>query len=152
MTEQRLAGEGTCAVKADVATVWTSLLDPQVLGELIPGTDRVEQDGDRYEAWLSYGTGQIRARYHAQLSVSDLVPNQSLTLAGHSKGALGWGNARSLVSLAARRNGTVITWRYEGHVGGPVALLGGFVLRAGGRLFVGRFFAAFAARLARPGV
>lgn len=149
MSEQTLEGHGTADIAAAPDVVWSALLDPDVLHALIPGTERVDRDGDRYEAWLSYGAGRMQARYHVALMVAELTPPASLSLSGHSEGKLGWGRATAVVTLQALPAGrTKIGWRYEGVIGGPVAMLGGFVLRSAARVFVGRFFQRLDKRLA----
>ncbi len=148
MSEQRLTGEGSCDVGAPPGLVWLTLLDPETLRALIPGTDSVERIGDRYVASLSYGAGRIRALYRVELVLSDPIPPSTLALSGHSEGRLGWGRATAFVALEPAAPGrTTITWRYEGVIGGPVSLLGGLVLRSAARVFVGRFFSALAQRL-----
>ena len=145
----RLTGKGVCEVEATPDVVWSALLDPAVLAALIPGTDCVERDGDRYEASLSYGAGRVRAHYHVGLVVSDLVPPATLSLAGQSEGRLGWGKATATVTLESVAPGrTTIRWEYDGVIGGSVALLGSLVLRSAARVFVGRFFDRLAQRLA----
>ena len=148
MSGQALTGEGSCDVGAPPGLVWLTLLDPETLRTLIPGTDSVERLGDRYVASLSYGAGRIRARYRVELVLSGPVPPGPLALSGHSEGRLGWGRANAAVALEPAEAGrTTITWRYEGVIGGPVSLLGGLVLRSAARVFVGRFFSALARRL-----
>ena len=152
MSQQALTGKGVCEVEAAPEVVWSELLDPQVLAALIPGTERVVRDGDRYEALLSYGAGRVRAQYNVDLVVSDLMPPDALSLAGQSEGRLGWGKARAVVTLESSAPGrTTIRWEYDGTIGGPVALLGGLVLRSAARVFVGRFFDRLARRLAAAG-
>lgn len=149
MSRQALTGKGICEVEAAPDVVWSELLNPEVLAALIPGTERVERDGDRYEASLSYGAGRVRAHYHVDLLVSDLMPPAALSLAGQSEGRLGWGKAQATVTLESSAPGqTTIRWEYDGIIGGPVALLGGLVLRSAARVFVGRFFERLARRLA----
>lgn len=138
-------------VSASRGEVWSALLDPKVLHQLIPAADRVEQlDGDRYRAELSFGVGRVRGRYSVGLRLSNVVTPQALDLAGQSSGLLGGGSAVAHVELTEIGGFcTGIAWTYDGVVTGPVAMAGPMVLQASSRLFVKRFFAAFAHHVLR---
>ena len=111
---------------------------------------RQVQDGDRYCAELSFGVGRVRGRYNAGLQLSNVVTLQALDLVGRSSGLLGSGSA--VVHVELTQIGDVCTgiaWTYNGVVTGPVAMAGSVVLQASSRVFVERFFAAFAHHVVR---
>lgn len=57
--------------------VFDTLLDPATLAAIIPGCHTLELAGENcYRADVTVGVGMIRARFAAQVSLSDLVPQQ----------------------------------------------------------------------------
>ena len=70
-----LTGTGAVTVRADVGTVWSALLDPVSLARIIPGCHRLDLvAGNRYRADVSIGIGVVKARFSAEVELSDLVP------------------------------------------------------------------------------
>jgi len=78
--------------------------------------------------------------------LSDLEPPRSVTLSGSADGALGFGEARGVVTLTEEGGATRVAWRYDAAIGGKVASIGGRLLDGAARVIIGRFFAALAVR------
>lgn len=147
MPERRLAGEGRVRVPAPPLAVLDVLLRPDALACLVPGAEAVEQpEPGLYSATLRIGVGRLAGCYRAELRLHLLDPSRALRVSGSSAGLFGHGTAAGQVSLRALPSGgTLVSWRYEGTVGGPVTLAGSLPLRVATRVFIGRFFAALAA-------
>src|SRR5690606_17691703 len=74
-------------IKADVATVWAAILDPDVLKACVPGCESISgtpQDG--FEAVVVQKVGPVKARFTGVVTLSDMVENESLRIAGEGKG------------------------------------------------------------------
>ena len=98
---------------------------------------------------MSFGVGRVRDRYDLRLRLSDVVAPRALDLAGQANGWLGGGRATAHVELTEAGPGrTSVAWNYDGVVTGPVALASKALLGATSRLFVQRFFTAFARHIA----
>ncbi len=131
---------------ATPAAIWSALLDPAVLAELIPGAEQVEEHAPgAYRARLCFGVGRLRGAYATRLALSNTAAPHALDLAGNSTGRFGEGWAKAHVTLAGPADGpTRITWSYEGGVSGLVSYAGRPVLQLAGHLFVDRFFQSLA--------
>ena len=148
-----LHGDGTVTIAAAPEKVWAMLLDPAVLGAVIPGCHAIERVSESaFRAEVSIGVGPVRGRYRAEIALSELDPPRGATLAGTIAGALGTGEGRGRVLLAAdEAGGTRLTYSYEARAGGKVAAIGARMLDGAGRVIIAQFFRALAARAAPPG-
>ena len=74
-------------IKADRATVWAALLSPEVLKECVPGAQEVTgTPEDGFEATVTQKVGPVKATFKGQVTLSDMVEPDSLTLSGEGKG------------------------------------------------------------------
>ena len=114
MTDQR-------QIQADPATVYAALLDPAVLKECVPGAQEVEGNPtDGYTAKVVQKVGPVKATFTGQVTMSDLVENEKLTIQGEGKGgAAGFAKGGADVTLSATEDGgTLLTYDVEANVGG----------------------------------
>ena len=148
MPKQRITGTGQALIPAEPQTVWNALLDPATLAAIIPGARNVEQLAPmHFRATLSLGVGPFRADYGASLQLAGERPT-NFELKGASRGTLGWGEGTGTVTLRPRTPGnTIIEWRYQGFINGPVTLAGSAILGAATKIFVTRFFTTLATHL-----
>ena len=138
-----LSGGGDTFVPVAPAEVWRMLLDPDSLARVIPGCHALEQTGENaYQAVVDAGVGPIRGRFEANVRLSDLVAEESLALSGEMLGPLGSSSGTGTVTLAPKENGTAVSYRYEVHVAGKVAAVGGRMLDGAARIVIGQFFEA----------
>jgi 2-furoyl-CoA dehydrogenase large subunit len=84
----------------------------------------------------------VRGRFEANIRLSDLVEGESLGLSGEMLGPLGSSSGTGTVKLAAKDGGTAVGYRYDVHVAGKVAAVGGRMLDGAARILVGQFFEA----------
>ena len=107
--------------------VWTLLLDPDVLKNVMPGAQQLERiGGDRYSGVMKVGIGPISAAEFAlSVALEDQVPPERYTMRVDARGALGFVAGTARVSLATRLDGTTeMTYRAELQVGGTIAAIG----------------------------
>jgi 2-furoyl-CoA dehydrogenase large subunit len=146
-----LQGEGSRTVPASPEQVWTILLDPKELAALLPGCDALDLAGpNAYRAEVVVGIGPVRARYVAEVELTDLDPPRALTLSGRGSSALGFGEGSGHVTLEATADGTRVVYRYDAAVGGKVAAVGGRMLDSATRMLIGQFFDRLIARAGGP--
>ena len=77
----------TREIQADPAIVYAALQDPKVLKTCIAGATEVTgtpQDG--YTATVVQKVGPVRATFKGHVTMSDMVENRSMKLAGEGKG------------------------------------------------------------------
>src|SRR6056297_1796153 len=108
----------TREIKADRATVWAALLSPEVLQECVPGAQDVTGSPEEgFEATVTQKVGPVKATFKGQVTVSDLVPNESLKLSGEGKGgAAGFAKGGATVRLEAIEGGTRLSYDVEAKV------------------------------------
>jgi 2-furoyl-CoA dehydrogenase large subunit len=140
-----LFGDGSARVAAPRQQVWDMLLDPATLQRVIPGAHEVVRVTEhQFRADATVGIGPVRGRYRVEVALSDLVPPQSLTLAGRGDGPLGFGHGSAAVTLDEDGGGTIVRYRYEAEAGGKAAAIGGRLLDGAARALIAQFFAALA--------
>jgi 2-furoyl-CoA dehydrogenase large subunit len=141
-----LHGSGQTQVSAPPETIWRMLLDPTTLAAIIPGSHGVERlSNTHFRAEVTLGVGPVSGRYKADITLSDLVPPQSVTLTGVVTGALGDGRGSGRITLNPTYDGgTRLAYDYDAAIGGKVAAIGGRLLDGAAKVVIRQFFAALA--------
>lgn len=153
-----LTASGEVELAATPEDVFRVLLDPRALAQVIPGCHALERVGDnRYRADVTVGVGMVKARYAAEIELSELDPPRSLRLAGSGLSTLGAARGSGVVRLVPTGAGTRLSYDYSAEVSGKVAAVGGRMLEGAARIVLKQLFeqlgrqAAGAAPSAREG-
>ena len=73
-------------IKADPATVYAALLDPEVLKACVPGTQELTGSPEEgYEAVVVQKVGPVKATFKGEVTMTDMVPNEKLTISGEGR-------------------------------------------------------------------
>ena len=138
LTDERL-------IKADPATVWAAILDPEVLRACIPGCESLTGSvADGFEAVVSQKVGPVSARFTGLVTLSDVVAPRSLTISGEGKGGVaGFAKGGASVTLEPEGDGTKLTYSAEAKVGGKIAQLGSRIIDSFARKLADEFFQRF---------
>lgn len=133
---------GTIAIGAAPDAVYAALLEPEVLKACVPGATEVAGSPETgFEATVVQRVGPVKATFKGQVSLSDLVPGQGLTIAGEGKGgAAGFAKGGATVSLAPTDEGTELTYDVEAKVGGKLAQLGSRIIDGFAKKMADQFF------------
>lgn len=131
-------------IQADPATVFAALLDAEVLKACVSGAQEVEgnpQEG--YTATVVQKVGPVKATFKGQVTMSDMVENQSLTISGEGKGgAAGFAKGGASVTLSPTDGGgTLLAYEVEAKVGGKLAQLGSRLIDGFAKKMADQFFA-----------
>jgi 2-furoyl-CoA dehydrogenase large subunit len=136
-----LAAKGEVRLAAAPEAVFAVLLDPAALAKVIPGCNALVQIGqNRYRADVTVGVGMIKARYAAEVALSELDPPRSLRLAGSGLSAVGSASGSGLVSLEAADGGTLLRYDYAAEVSGKVAAVGSRMLEGAAKIVLNQLF------------
>ena len=147
-----LAGAGSIDVAAPPEAVFGVLVDPLALAEVIPGCRELHPIAEhRYRADVTMRVGPIKARYDAEIALSDLDPPRALRVSGKGVGALGAAEGWSRVTLEPRGAGTHLRYEYEATVSGKAAAAGGRMLEQGATVVLRQLFERFGRRAAQGG-
>lgn len=136
-----LSMSGAVDLAAPPEAVYRVLLDSLQLAKVIPGCHALERIGEnRYRADVTLGVGLIKARYAAEVELSELEPPRSLRLAGRGAGSLGTAEGSGKVTLEPREGGTHLSYEYRVAIGGKIAAVGSRMLEGASRIVLGQLF------------
>jgi 2-furoyl-CoA dehydrogenase large subunit len=136
-----LAMAGSVDLPATPEQVYAVLLDPDALVKVIPGCHALERIGEnRYRADVTIGIGLVKARYSAQISLSDLDPPHALSLGGKGVSSLGSAEGAGRITLEAIASGTRLSYDYSAAVSGKVAAVGGRMLEGAAKVVLRQLF------------
>jgi hypothetical protein len=132
-------------IKADPATVWAAILDPEVLKACVPGCESMTGNpSDGFEAVVVQKVGPVKARFAGSVTLTDMIEPTSLTISGEGKGGVaGFAKGGAQVTLAPEGGGTRLSYVVEASVGGKIAQLGSRIIDGFARKMADDFFARF---------
>lgn len=130
---------------------WDALNDPEVLKLCIPGCDKVEPSGEhQYSVAMALKIGPVSAKFAGKITLSDIVPPESYTIAfDGSGGVAGFGKGSAqvrLVSLpadAAGQDSCELHYTVQATVGGKIAQLGQRLIDGAAKSMAEDFFKRF---------
>ncbi len=143
-----LHGSGSVMVQSDPATAWSALLSEDKLRQAIPGCRSLTRTGaNQYAASVVLGVGPVRGSFDAKVGLFELDEPRSAVLRGDLSGALGAASGEGRLTLSPLQGGCRIDYRYDIHLTGRVAMIGGRMIDGAARALIGEFFRRFAISL-----
>src|SRR6516165_7615229 len=141
---------GEFRIPAPRQRVWEGLNDPQVLKECIPGCQTIEKVSDtEFTAKVLAQVGPVKANFAGKVTLSDLDPPQSYTIAGEGSGGVaGFAKGSAKVNLAEDGVATLLHYAVQAHVGGKLAQIGSRLIDSVARKMAENFFTRFVAAVA----
>jgi len=142
----------TRQIAAAPADVYAALLNPEVLKACVPGATEVSGDPENgFEATVVQKVGPVKATFKGQVSLSDMVENESLTITGEGKGgAAGFAKGGAEVRMSASDGGTELSYDVEAKVGGKLAQLGSRIIDGFAKRMADQFFSNLQETLEGP--
>ncbi|WP_245961253.1 molybdopterin cofactor-binding domain-containing protein [Neopusillimonas maritima] len=132
---------GSVDLEAPPQQVYDVLLDPQALARVVPGCHSLTQVADNhYQAEVTLGVGLVKARYVAEIRLSELDPPHSLSLGGSGVSSLGSAEGEGRVRLEPHEGGTRLHYDYGVSVNGKVAAVGSRMLEGAARIVLRQLF------------
>ncbi|MCE2747853.1 MAG: carbon monoxide dehydrogenase subunit G [Rhodobacter sp.] len=131
--------------KADPATVWAAILNPEILMACVPGCESMTGTAETgFEAVVVQKVGPVKARFTGVVTLSDMVPGQSLRISGEGKGGpAGFARGGANVTFSEIPGGTRLSYDVEASVGGKLAQLGSRLIDGFARKMADDFFERF---------
>jgi carbon monoxide dehydrogenase subunit G len=141
---------GEFRIPAPRQRVWEGLNDPQILKECIPGCQTIEKVSDtEFAAKVLAQVGPVKANFAGKVTLSDLDPPQSYTIAGEGSGGVaGFAKGSAKVNLAEDGSATLLHYTVQAHVGGKLAQIGSRLIDSVARKMAENFFTRFVAAVA----
>jgi uncharacterized protein len=139
-------------IAATPATVWTAILNPEVLKECIPGCESLTGSVEEgFEAVVKQKVGPVSATFTGIVTISDIVAGQSLKISGEGKGGpAGFAKGGAMVTLDATGEGTRLTYDVEAAIGGKLAQLGSRIIDGFTKKLADEFFTRFQSAVESP--
>ena len=134
-------------INTDKATVWNALMSPDVLLKCIPGCKEMTGDPENgFEATVVQKVGPVKATFKGQVTLSDLILENSLKLKGEGKGgAAGFAKGEARVNMSEENGLTTLSYTVNAKVGGKLAQLGSRIIDGFAKKLVDQFFENFKA-------
>lgn len=133
-------------ISADRATVWAAILNPDVLKSCVPGCEEMTGSVDEgFTAVVVQKVGPVKATFKGEVTISDIVEGESLTLSGQGKGGpAGFAKGEAKVTLSDNQaGGTRLGYDVEAKVGGKLAQLGSRIIDGFAKKLADQFFERF---------
>ena len=144
--------EGEERISAPVQKVWEALNDPAVLKECIPGCQSLEMKSDtEMAATVVLKVGPIKATFAGEVTLKNLKPPHSYTIAGEGKGGIA-GFAKGGADVVLTEDGpnaTVLKYAARADVGGKIAQLGSRLIESTSKKLAGQFFSSFGEKVGK---
>ena len=134
-------------INTDKATVWNALMSPDVLLKCIPGCKEMAGDPENgFEATVVQKVGPVKATFKGQVTLSDLILENSLKLKGEGKGgAAGFAKGEARVNMSEENGLTTLSYTVNAKVGGKLAQLGSRIIDGFAKKMADQFFENFKA-------
>ena len=145
---------GEQLISAPQKEVWDALNDPAMLKTCVPGCESIERTGENeYQVLMVARVGPVSAKFKGKLTLSDIKPPNSYSLAFEGQGgaagfAKGSANVR-LESIASDR--TRLGYDVKASVGGKLAQIGSRLVDAAAKKVADDFFRTFNAKVGAQG-
>jgi carbon monoxide dehydrogenase subunit G len=142
--------KGEQLIAASQADTWAALNDPEILKACIPGCESIERVTDsEYAVQMTARVGPVAAKFKGKLTLSDLKPPQSYSIAFEGQGGVaGFGKGGAQVQLAPEGDATRLSYQVKASVGGKLAQIGSRLVDAAARKLADDFFTAFNEKVA----
>ncbi|WP_195819888.1 CoxG family protein [Roseobacter sp. MH60115] len=142
----------TRQIAASPAEVYAALLSPEVLEACVPGAQDVTGSPEEgFEATVVQKVGPVKATFKGAVILSDMVPDESLTISGEGKGgAAGFAKGGAEVRMTAKDGGTELSYDVEAKVGGKLAQLGSRIIDGFAKKMADQFFTNLQTALEGP--
>lgn len=118
--------EGEHLFKAPRQVVYDMFNDPDVLGSAVPGMQKmVKIDDTHYEATMGIRVGPVSANFSGNLTLTDAVPPESVTLIVEGKGGAGFVKGVGYVKFEDLGDETtMLKYTGDANIGGTLASVG----------------------------
>lgn len=118
-----ISGEYSFDAPRDV--VWGAIRDPDVLGQILPGGEGIEEVGDnQYVGNLKIKIGPVQGKFKGNIELSNLVAPESYDIKVDGRGTPGFVKATGDLKLTAQGDKTHIAYAGQAQVGGRIASVG----------------------------
>ena len=140
---------GEQLIPASQQDVWEALNDPDVLKACVPGCESITLvNPNEYQVLMTARVGPVSAKFRGRLSLSDIKPPTSYSLAFEGQGgAAGFAKGGAQVKLVPQNEQTRLIYDVKANVGGKLAQIGSRLVDAAAKKVADEFFNNFNKRM-----
>jgi len=140
---------GEQLIPASQQDVWEALNDPDVLKACVPGCESITLvNPNEYQVLMTARVGPVSAKFRGRLSLSDIKPPTSYSLAFEGQGgAAGFAKGGAQVKLVPEKEQTRLVYDVKANVGGKLAQIGSRLVDAAAKKVADEFFRNFNDRM-----
>jgi carbon monoxide dehydrogenase subunit G len=141
---------GEQLIPASQNDTWKALNDPDVLKDCVPGCESIARVTDNeYHVKMVAKIGPVSAKFSGRMSLFDLKPPQSYSLAFEGQGgAAGFAKGAAQVTLSPQGTvGTKLSYNVKANVGGKLAQIGSRLIDAAAKKVADDFFQNFTRKM-----
>ena len=140
---------GEQLIPASQQDTWTALNDPEVLKACVPGCESITLvNPNEYQVLMVAKVGPVSAKFRGRLSLSDIKPPHSYSLAFEGQGGpAGFAKGGAQVKLLPESRQTRLMYDVKANVGGKLAQIGSRLVDAAAKKVADEFFANFNKRM-----
>ncbi|MBE3595660.1 MAG: carbon monoxide dehydrogenase subunit G [Hydrogenibacillus sp.] len=134
--------EGEFTIEQPREKVWDFITDANKVGPCVP--DLIElnvENANRFSSRVKVGVGPIRGKFDLAVELSEVEPGSvmAMTVKG---GGMGSGvDMKAEATLSDVEGGTLLKWRADTSISGPIASLGGRLIDNEARKIIEKVFA-----------
>jgi carbon monoxide dehydrogenase subunit G len=140
---------GEQLIAAPQQATWEALNDPDVLKACVPGCESITLvNPNEYQVLMTAKVGPVSAKFRGRLSLSDIKPPHSYSLAFEGQGgAAGFAKGGAQVKLIPEKDQTRLVYEAKANVGGKLAQIGSRLVDAAAKKVADEFFQNFNRRM-----
>ena len=143
-----LKAQGEVKLEVLPEDIFAVLMDPERLKNVIPGCESIHKksiaNGIRYDCIAVVRIGIAKARFAAQVDLTNVQSPESFILGGEGRGPLGMALGMGQVRLKKEGTTTILIYDYQAQVSGKLAAIGSRLLEGAIRLVLDQLFRALA--------
>ena len=141
--------KGEQLIAAPQQATWEALNDPDVLKACVPGCESITLvNPNEYQVLMTAKVGPVSAKFRGRLSLSDIKPPDSYSLAFEGQGgAAGFAKGGAQVRLFPEKDQTRLVYDVKANVGGKLAQIGSRLVDAAAKKVADEFFNNFNKRV-----
>ncbi len=140
---------GEQLIAAPQQATWEALNDPDVLKACVPGCESITLvNPNEYQVLMTAKVGPVSAKFRGRLSLSDIKPPHSYSLAFEGQGGpAGFAKGGAQVRLIPEKDQTRLVYEAKANVGGKLAQIGSRLVDAAAKKVADEFFQNFNKRM-----
>ena len=140
---------GEQLIAAPQQATWEALNDPDVLKACVPGCESITLvNPNEYQVLMVAKVGPVSAKFRGRLSLSDIKPPHSYSLAFEGQGGpAGFAKGGAQVKLIPEKDQTRLVYEAKANVGGKLAQIGSRLVDAAAKKVADEFFQNFNKRM-----